>query len=373
MKKILFVATVAEHFYYFHLPIFKMFKEKGWQVDVACHGERELPFCDNKYEIPIKRSPTDKDNLKAYRELKKIIKNGNYDIIHCHTPMGGILARLAALGERKKGTTVIYTAHGFHFYKGAPTLNWMIFYPIELAMSTVTDCLVTINNEDFEFAKKHLKAKRAEKVDGVGYNSDLYYKISAEEKSRLRAEKGISDDEIILIYVAEMNANKNQGMLIRAMQRLKNEVPNIRLLIVGADHFDGKYIKLAEESGVSDCIDFLGHRNDACDLVHLSDIAVGSSLREGLPVNVMEAMACGLPLVLSDNRGHRELCRDGYNGYTVAPNDDSAMAEKIKQLINDKELYTRISNNGIEYAQGFSKERVLKEMETVYDRCNRYN
>lgn len=367
MKKILFVATVAEHFFYFHLPCFKMFKDMGWQVDVACHGDRELPYCDNKFEIPIRRSPADKENIEAYRELKKIIKAGGYDIIHCHTPMGGILARLAAKGERKKGTKVLYTAHGFHFYKGAPLLNWLIYYPIELMMSGMTDCLITINNEDYSFAKKHLKAKKIVKINGVGYNSDLFYKISDDEKLRLRKEKGIPGDETVLIYVAEMNANKNQGMLIRAVQRLKQRGEEIRLLIVGADNYDGKYIELAEELGVSDCIDFLGHRNDACDLVHLSDIAVASSLREGLPVNVMEAMACGLPVVLADNRGHRELCRDGYNGYIVAPNDDEAMAEKITLIMSDKDLYDRLSNNSIELVKPFSKEEVLKEAEAIYN------
>ena len=344
-----------------------MFKDMGWQVDVACHGDRELPYCDNKFEIPIRRSPADKENIEAYRELKKIIKAGGYDIIHCHTPMGGILARLAAKGERKKGTKVLYTAHGFHFYKGAPLLNWLIYYPIELMMSGMTDCLITINNEDYSFAKKHLKAKKIVKINGVGYNSDLFYKISDDEKLRLRKEKGIPGDETVLIYVAEMNANKNQGMLIRAVQRLKQRGEEIRLLIVGADNYDGKYIELAEELGVSDCIDFLGHRNDACDLVHLSDIAVASSLREGLPVNVMEAMACGLPVVLADNRGHRELCRDGYNGYIVAPNDDEAMAEKITLIMSDKDLYDRLSNNSIELVKPFSKEEVLKEAEAIYN------
>lgn len=367
MKKILFVATVAEHFFYFHLPCFKMFKDKGWQVDVACHVDRELPYCDNKFEIPIKRSPVDKENIKAYKELKRIIKTGGYDIIHCHTPMGGILARLAAKGERKKGTKVIYTAHGFHFYKGAPLLNWLIYYPIELVMSGITDCLITINNEDYFFARKHLKAKKTVKINGVGYNSDLFYKISDDEKLRLRKEKGVAEDETVLIYVAEMNANKNQGMLIHTVQRLKRRGEKIRLLIVGEDNYNGKYIKLAEELGVSDRISFLGHRNDACDLVHLSDIAVASSLREGLPVNVMEAMACGLPVVLADNRGHRELCRDGYNGFIVAPNDDEAMADKIALIINDKNLYNRLSDNGIEAVRPFSKEKVTEEAEVVYN------
>lgn len=143
-----------------------MFKDLGWQVDVASHGDKELPFCDKHYEIPIKRSPANIENLKAYKELKKIIRENKYDIIHCHTPMGGMLARLAARSQRKYGTKVLYTAHGFHFYKGAPKINWLIYYPIELTMSYLTDCLITINDEDFEFSKRHLKAKKTEKVNG---------------------------------------------------------------------------------------------------------------------------------------------------------------------------------------------------------------
>lgn len=366
MKKILYVATVAEHFYYFHLPCFKFFKEIGWQVDVACHGDRILPFCDNRFDIHIKRSPADKENLTAYRELKKIIKNGHYDIIHCHTPMGGILARLAAKCERKKGTTVIYTAHGFHFYKGAPPLNWLIYYPIELIMSRLTDCLITINDEDFAFAKKHLKATKIVKVNGVGYNSDIFYKVPTEEKTELRIKKGYSVDEQLLIYVAEMNANKNQAMLIRAAKRLKDNGKKIRLLIVGADNCNGEYVKFAKALGVSDIVDFLGHRNDACDLVHISDIAVGSSLREGLPVNVMEALACGLPVVLSDNRGHRALCHDGVNGYIVPLNDDKTMANRISELLNNPEIYKKMSENAVIGIQPYSKEQVVEELKEVY-------
>ena len=281
--------------------------------------------------------------------------------------MGGILARIAARGERKKGTKVIYTAHGFHFYKGAPTLNWLVYYPIELVMSAMTDCLITINDEDFAFAKKHLKAKKTVKVNGVGYNSDLFFRISDDEKRKLRSEKGFSQEETLLIYVAEMNENKNQSMLIRAMKRLTEDGGNYRLLIVGADNISGKYVSLANELGVSDRVDFLGHREDVCKLVQLSDIAVGSSLREGLPVNVMEAMACGLPVVLSDNRGHRALCRDGYNGFVVAVNDDEAMANRIKKLKEDRPLYRTMSENAVSFIKTFSKENVIEELKAVYD------
>lgn len=368
MKKVLYVATITQHFYYFHLPSMQMFKELGWQVDVASHGDIELPFCDNRYEIPIQRSPADKKNIAAYKELKRLIKANNYDIIHCHTPMGGMLARLAARSERKKGTRVLYTAHGFHFYKGAPMLNWMIYYPIERIMSLFTDCLITINDEDFAFAKKHLKAKEIEKVNGVGYNTEKFFPVSMEEKIQIRNRLGYRADEKLLVYVAEMNENKNQSMLLRALKNLKEKHPEIKLLIVGADNFNGEYPKLAKELEIEDRVEFLGHRSDIDDLLHASDIAVGSSIREGLPVNVMEALACGLPVVLSDNRGHRALTVNGKNGYIVNVNDYDTMAKHIEEILYNEDLYFNLSSYAIESVKPYSKENVLLELKNIYSR-----
>lgn len=368
MKKILYVATITEHFYYFHLPYLKMFHDLGWQVDVASHGDVELPFCDNRYEIPIKRSPADKDNLQAYKMLKKIIKDNHYDIVHCHTPMGGILARLACFSQRKKGTKVLYTAHGFHFYEGAPKANWMVYFPIEYVMSMMTDCLITINDEDYNCAKKRLKAKETAKVNGVGYNSDRYFPVSTEEKFALRDKLGYSRDEKLLVYVAEMNLNKNQAMLIRALKIISEKRNDVRLLIAGADNFNGEYPKLAKELGIDSKVDFLGHREDINDILHMSDIAVGSSYREGLPVNVMEALASGLPVVLSDNRGHRVLGVNGENGYVVKVNDYEAMAQRINEILDDVNLYKKLSENAVELIKPYSKESVLVELKEIYNR-----
>lgn len=367
MKKILFVATITEHFYYFHLPYLKMFHELGWQVDVASHGDVELPWCDNRYEIPIRRSPADKDNLQAYKMLKKIIKDNQYDIVHCHTPMGGILARLAGASQRKNGTKVLYTAHGFHFYKGAPLANWLVFLPIEFIMSVLTDCLITINDEDYNCAKKYLRTKDIRKVNGVGYNSDRYFPVPEAEKAAIKEKLGFRKEEKLLIYVAEMNANKNQSMLIRAMKNICAERDDVRLLIAGADNYEGRCPALARELNVSDKVDFLGHREDINDLLHASDIAVASSYREGLPVNVMEALACGLPVVLSDNRGHRVLGVDGENGFVVGPDDHVTMAERICSIIDDKELYNRLSLNAVELIKPYSKESVLVELTDIYN------
>lgn len=360
MKKILFSATITDHFYYFHLPYLKLFHDMGWEVHVASHGDRKLPYCDVHHEIPISRSPFSKSNTEAFKMMKKIISENHFDLIHCHTPMGGMITRLAA--NKKNSGSVLYTAHGFHFYKGAPALNWVIYYPIELFMSFKTDCLITINEEDYNFAKKHFRHPDVRLVDGVGYNNEKFYPVSEAEKKKIRREKGYSEDEKILIYVAEMNENKNQGMLIKALK----EIPGARLLIVGADNYGGRYVKLAEELGVRNRVDFLGFREDAEELVKLSDICAASSLREGLPVNIMEAMACGIPVVAADNRGHRSLIKNGEDGFIVEPNDFKTMAEKINLLLSDNVLYSRISEKAAENVRRFSQESVVAQMSSIY-------
>ncbi len=364
MKKILFAATIADHFYYFHLPYLKFFHDEGWEVHVAARGDRKLPYCDFQHDIPFERTPFSKGNIEAYKQLKKVIDDNDFHIIHCHTPMGGMLSRIAASKKRKTGAKVIYTAHGFHFYKGAPFLNWAIYFPIEWAMSKKTDGLITINDEDYAFAQKWFKHPQVKKVDGVGYNSELFYPVSQEEKNQIRRDKGYSVDDKLLIYVAELNANKNQGLLIEIMAMLKKE--NVRLLLAGADNFAGEYHKKAKMLGVEDRIDFLGHREDVEQLVRMSDICVASSLREGLPVNIMEAMAVGLPVVAVDNRGHRGLINNGEDGFVVTPGNVNSMKEKISLLLEDELLYKEFSRNASENIKKFSKDAVCVQMKKVY-------
>lgn len=332
----------------------------GWEVHVASRGDRVLPYCDVHHEIPISRSPFSRSNLEAFRMLKKVMNDNKFDIVHCHTPMGGVLTRLAA--DRKNSGTVIYTAHGFHFYKGAPLMNWLVYYPIEFLMSFRTDCLITINGEDYAFAKKHFRHPEVKLVDGVGYNDSRYFPVTEEEKKRIRKEKGFGEDEKILIYVAEMNENKNQGMLIDALK----DIPDAKLLIAGADNYGGRYVSCAKTAGVADRVSFLGHCDDVADYVRFSDVCVASSLREGLPVNIMEAMACGLPVVATDNRGHRALIKDGEDGFIVKIGDSGAMAQKVRELLSQKELYCRISSAAAENVKRFSQTVVSAQMSDIY-------
>lgn len=364
MKKILFSATITDHFYYFHLPYLKFFHDEGWEVHVAARGDRKLPDCDFQYDIPFERFPFSKGNIEAYKQLKKIIDDNDFDIIHCHTPMGGTLSRIAASKKRRSGTKVIYTAHGFHFYKGAPFINWAIYLPIEWAMSRKTDCLITINDEDYDFAVKHFKYPQVKKVDGVGYNSDLFFSVSKEEKIKIRNSMGYSEQDKLLIYVAELNANKNQGFLIDMMASLKEK--KARLLLAGADNFAGEYQKKAKALGVEDKTDFLGHREDIEALVKMCDVCVASSLREGLPVNVMEAMAVGLPVVAVDNRGHRGLIKDGEDGFIIEAGNCVDAARKVDELLTDDWLYKKLSYNACENIKRFSKDAVCIQMKKVY-------
>ncbi|MEH7224595.1 glycosyltransferase family 4 protein [Bacillus sp. JJ1566] len=342
-KKVLFVATVDYHFKSFHLPYLKWFKEQGWEVHIAAHGNLELPFVSKKYNIPIQRSPFSFKNIGALKELKTIIDENNYGIIHCHTPMGGVLGRLAARQARKNGTKVIYTAHGFHFCKGAPLLNWLLYYPIEKLLASNTDCLITINSEDYKLAKRHkFKAGSIDHVYGVGVDLEKFRPVDRIRKNVLRRVGDFNTNNFIMFYAAEFNKNKNQQFLIKALARIKDEVPNAKLLLAGEGVLLEECRQLAAKLGLLDNVEFLGLRDDIEILLKLSDVAVASSLREGLPVNVMEAMACGLPIVATENRGHRELIVTNENGWMVSHTDLDGFATKIIELANNEYMRNRL-------------------------------
>ncbi|WP_169086926.1 glycosyltransferase family 4 protein [Paenibacillus sp. PL91] len=365
--KILFCATVDYHFKAFHLPIMEWFKQQGWEVHVAAKGELNLPFVDKKFNLAIERSPLRLNNIKAHQELKAIIKEQNYKIIHCHTPMGGVLARLAASSVRKQGTKVIYTAHGFHFCKGASLLNWMLYYPIEKSLSRLTDCLITINEEDYALAvSKGFKAKQIAQVHGVGVNMLRYKPIQKIDKWRLRQELDFRTDDFLLFYAAEFNKNKNHQLLIHALAAIKEQAPHTRLLLAGTGPLLEACKELAHQLGVGSMVHFLGYRSDIDSLLPMCDAAVASSLREGLPVNIMEAMACGLPIVATVNRGHSELVHDEVNGYVVAPQDTELFAKRLKQLSESIELRQLMGMQSMHLVQKYSLIQVKQELSEIY-------
>ncbi|NOU97327.1 glycosyltransferase [Paenibacillus sp. LMG 31456] len=367
-KKVLFCATVDIHFKAFHLPYLKWFKEQGWEVHVASSGDLELPYTDKKYNLPIQRSPLKMENIRAYSELKAIINKNEYEIIHCHTPMGGVLARLAARQARKQGTKVIYTAHGFHFCKGVPFINWALYYPVEKLLAHYTDCLITINEEDYNLALRHgFKAKRVEQVHGVGIDNKRFGPVTAEYKMELKQKKNYRTEDFLMFYAAEFNKNKNQQFLIRALAHIKEEVPYARLLLAGKGPLFDECYELANKLGVADKVDFLGYRTDIDEILPMCDIAVASSLREGLPVNIMEAMSCGLPVIATDNRGHRELIHNDENGWIISPNDFAGMSDRIKTLASNEDLRIKLGSTGRHSIESrYAINQVLMEKISIY-------
>ena len=355
MKKVLFVATVTVHINSFHIPYLKMFKEKGYEVHVASLGEEPIEYCDKHFNIPFARLPLKPQNYRAYKELKEIIKNNDYEIIHCHTPVGGVLTRLASRKSRKKGTKVIYTAHGFHFYKGAPVLNWLIYYPLEKWLSKYTDCLITINQEDYDLAKRKFKAKQTELVHGVGVDETKFnFEMSKEEKHELRKSLGLKEKDLVLIQVGELNKNKNQIMSINAMRDLVKENSKIHLLIVGIGPLEDFYKQKINEYNLSNNVHLLGYRKDIPKLLKISNILLSLSYREGLPVNVMEGMTCELPLIATDCRGNRDLIQ---KENILKINDTENLKEKILNYSNINTNYN---------IEQYSRKHIIERIKKIY-------
>lgn len=373
MKKVLFAATVVKtHIMQFHVPYLKLFRDMGWETAVAARNDYEdpadcrIPHCDTYYDIPFERFPLKPANIRAYRQLKQIIDEGCYDIIHCHTPVGAMVARLAAVGARKRGTKVIYTAHGFHFFKGAPLLNWLVYYPVERLLAHLTDVLVTINREDYALAQKHLRARRIEYVPGVGIDTERF-RLDSWDRQGKRQDLGFDSRDFLLLTVAEMTKNKNHSTVLRALSLLKGqpEFSRMHYLIVGRG---GQRTALEEEAarlGIAERVHFLGYRADVAELYRCSDLFVFMSFREGLSVALMEAMACGLPTVCSRIRGNTDLIEDGVEGIH-AENNPQAVAEAILALCRDPEKRAALGAAASKKVRIFDAKNVHKTMKDIY-------
>jgi glycosyltransferase EpsD len=365
-KKVLFSSHTA-NFSKFNRPLMRWFKAQGYEVHYASAGEETVRDCDVHFTVPFERSPFKFGNILAYRQLKKIINSQDYAIIHTHTPMGSVVTRLAAKAARKKGTRVLYTAHGFHFYAGAPLLNWLLYYPIEKWMSRHTDTLVTINNEDYERAKNSLHATTTHHIDGVGVDIDQFAPVTARKKQQLRKVYGLSNDDVVLIYAAELNANKNQGFLIAQMNAIVREIPTAKLLLCGTGSHAAHYARMIKQNGLEDVVLLMGYRRDMSQLFALSDMCVASSLREGQGLGLVEAMATGLPIIASNNRGHRAVIKDGTNGFLYPAYDGLVFQSRVVALHRDRVMARRMSQQNNADAPFYSVWRSVEAMANIYD------
>lgn len=372
MKKVLFVATVVKtHIIEFHVPYLKMFKEMGWETAVVAKNDYEnpadcvIPYCDTYYNVPFERFPVKPENLKSYKILKKIIDDGEFDIVHCHTPVGAMLTRLAALDARKNGTKVFYTAHGFHFYKGAPLINWLLYFPVEKWLAHYTDVLITINKEDYERAKS-FKAKKVYYVPGVGIDLKKFNSMVI-DKNRKRKDLGIAENEFVLLSVGELIKRKNQELVIRALGNLKSKgkLDDIKYIICGKGKLEQYLYELVKKMKVEENVIFLGYRNDISEICNCCDLFIFMSLQEGLPVALMEAMACGLPCICSKIRGNIDLIEDGISGICIE-NKLELVEEAICKLKKDRKLLDGFKKNEKLTIKKYDLKNIINEMRKIY-------
>ena len=369
-KRVLIVATVVKtHIMQFHIPTLKLFKEMGWETAVAARNDYanpedcQIPYCDHFYDVPFERVPFMPQNAACYKQLKTIIDQGDYQIVHCHTPVGGVLGRLAARNARKNGTRVLYTAHGFHFYRGAPLKNWLMYYPVERVCAGFADAVVTINKEDWHLAKKQFKNTSVFYLPGMGVDIDAYSRTDGCEKDYRKA-LGFDEGDKLILSVGEVNDNKNQKTILEAMTL--SQLADVHYLIVGDGNRRIQTEAYAAELNVKDRVHFLGFRNDIAALLHIADVFVFPSYREGLPVSVMEAMAAGVPVVASRIRGNVDLIEDGVNGFLVAPEDAQGYAECIRKLLNNPSLAEEFRNQSLEKIKAYDTGLVIDKLKEIY-------
>ena len=367
MKKILYTATVLSHICQFHLPYLNELQDHGHVVHVAAHNNLSeknglaLQYTDRFIEIPFRRSPFDRRNLKAYQQLKQLIDRETYDLILCNTPVGGILTRFAARKARKKGCRVIYMAHGFHFYQGASRKNWLVYYPIEKYMARLCDLVITINEEDYALAKEKFPAQVAY-IHGVGVSAERYHLADEASRRAMRQAEGLSETDFVILCTGELNQNKDQATLIRAAAEIKEKVPNLKVLLAGNGPMEAELKALISSLKLENTGKFLGYRTDLEKVVPAMDLVVSCSHREGMPLNIIEAMLCGKPVVAAANRGSRELIHDGENGYLFPAGDAEALEWVILELFLEPELRQRMGQDGMGKAEKYTVGSVKKEL-----------
>ncbi|PWM79863.1 MAG: glycosyltransferase family 1 protein [Phascolarctobacterium sp.] len=368
-KKVLFTATVVKtHINVFHLPYLKWFKENGYEVHVAAKNDFVnepciIPYCDKYYDINFARSPFSKANINAYKKLKEIVTFNNYDIIHCHTPVASVLTRLAA--KNSKHTTVIYTAHGFHFFKGAPLINWLIYYSVERFCARYTDKLITINKEDYERAKQ-FKLRNNGKVYyvpgvGIDLNKIQNLKVDVREKKK---ELGIPQNIPVILSVGELNKNKNHEIVLNALSQLKDK--KFIYLICGRGILKEYLETKIKNFNLENKVKLLGYRKDVGEILKTADLFIFPSRREGLPVSLMEAMAAGLPVIASNVRGNRDLIS---SENLFKPDDVDTLVKLIEKQLGkiENNIVNKVNYTNLEQ---YLLQNVLKQMAGIYEEKN---
>lgn len=349
-------------------PVFtQIWLENGYTVVYAANFTELNQSMKNEsiayQHIDFIRNPFNPKNIRAYKQLLLLLKKDKYDFVHCKSPISGILGRLC--GKQAKIPKIIYSVHGFHFYKGAPFINRTLYKWAEMWLAHYSDAIITINHEDYEAAQK-FKLRRNGKafyIPGAGVDTQDI-KAAMPKRDELLELIKADDASVILISVGELNNNKNNKVVIEALGELQN--PNIHYVLCGVGDEENELITLAKDKKIKGNVHFLGYRFDVKQLLKSSDIFVMASFREGLPRSMMEAMAAGLPCIASEIRGITDLLEDGEGGFLCNPADIKSYAKNIHTLAADKTLRKSMGVHNLEKIKQFDIENVKSEMKKIY-------
>lgn len=346
----------------FLVPHVLNFAEHGYEVEIACSDiggyieiirKRLENNVKSVYTVPLVRSPFSLSNVKGYRQLKKIIDEGGYDIIWTNEPVMGVATRIAARNARKKGTKIVYMVHGFHFYKGAPFINWLVIYTIEKFVSRITDYIITLNREDFSRAAR-FPVKKVYYIHGIGADTDRLKKETVSYD--IRRKLGIPEKAFLILSVGELNTNKNQKVIIDALFRLADR--DIYYVICGSGRNLKNLQAQVKKYHLEDRIYFMDYRRDIINFYDQADVFVLPSYREGLPIALLEAMYCGVPAVASDIRGVRDVMKNGITGIVCDPGDSEAFAAALKKMKSNADLRKEYGENSKKAVRPFLLSKV---------------
>lgn len=372
MKKLLFISNISNSVGSFAVASIAAAKKSGFEFYYAANWDgatkEQIAEDEKKYGIKIvhidlDRSPYSTKNIKAYKQLVDLINKEKIDYIHCNTPVGGVLGRLA--GEKCKVKKIVYEAHGFHFYEGAPKKNWMIYYPVEKWLAKKTDAIITINNEDFERAKTFKLKNNGQVYYVPGVGMDLsQYNVPDTVREIKRNELNLKDTDFALISMGDLIDRKNYKIAIEVVAKLNN--PHVHYFICGKGPEEVNLKKLAENLGVDKQVHFLGFRNDIKELLKASDTFLFTSKQEGLARSLMEAMASKIPCVVSKIRGNTELIVNNENGFLCSGLDDYVNA--IIKIMQSPDLAYKFKEKSSKHLNNFSIEKVIDCLFDVYSK-----
>ena len=367
MKKILITSNTDRHIFLCHLPYIKWFEENGYKVDVATNTNQRI-LNTNKINLGMKRNPFSIKNIISIFKLIKILNKENYELIHTHTPVGSVVTRLAYKFS-KSNAKLIYTCHGFHFYKNSPLYYWLIFYPLEKYLMKYTDVLLVMNEEDYKFATKKFKNVKIEFVNGVGFDkSRLDIKTSESEIKEIYNKCGINKNSFVVTYIAEYSKRKEQMNLIKKLSKTDIRDTNIKFLLIGDDILNGKIQKMIHKYNLNNNIITIDFTKDINKYLDISNAVISVSKQEGLPLNILEAIYKKKIIIATGCRGNIDLVKDNVNGFIIK--DINEMYDKIKYV---KENYDNIKKY---YMQGIDIEKyasdyVLKQVALIYHEINK--